>query len=580
MVKITDFRAQCRSIIHKAGVESIHDRLHELFALGWERRLQQSPEWATYVGHARYQDRWSDLSPEGLASLRDDNALLRETLGSIDMTELDDDDRLNYELFAFELNRENERQSFAGDLQPITQMDGVQQEPASILEMMPLRTHSEREQFLTRLERLSALVDQSIELMKRGIEQGVTPPAITMRDVPQQVLNQAPEDPSDSPLLAAIRNAPPEVRDDLTAQASRLYVEQIRPAYGRLHEFLTTTYLPACREEIAWTALPNGRDWYDILIRQNTTLQITPEKIHEIGLAEVARIRAEMDEVIKSSGFEGDFDAFCEFLRTDPQFFCATPNELLQRYRDIAKRVDPELVRQFGLLPRLPYGVTPIPSYAEKSQTTAYYQPGSPKAGRPGYFYANTYDLKSRPIWEMEALTLHEAVPGHHLQISLAQELEDIPEFRRQSWITAYGEGWALYSESLGTEMGFYADPYSRFGQLTYEMWRAIRLVLDPGLHVMGWSREKAIEFFRQNSSKSLHDIEVEVDRYIVWPGQAVSYKIGELKIKEMRAKAEKALGDRFNVRSFHDELLGAGCLPLMLLERRMDLWLARRVDD
>src|SRR6185295_9664424 len=288
-------------------------------------------------------------------------------------------------------------------------------------------------------------------------------------------------------------------------------------------------------------------------------------------------IRGEMDKLIASTGFKGSFAEFLTFLRTDPRFFYDKPEDLLTGYRDIAKRIDPGLVKLFGKLPRLPYGVIAVPAYAEKSQTTAYYNDGSLKAGRPGYFYANTYDLKSRPKWEMEALTLHEAVPGHHLQIALAQEMEDVPEFRKHGGYTAFVEGWGLYSESLGVEMGFYKDPYMKFGQLTYEMWRAIRLVVDTGIHSKGWTRQQAIDYFLANSSKTEHDVTVEVDRYIVWPGQALAYKIGELKIKELRAYATKELGDKFDVREFHDQVLDNGAVPLDILEQRIREWLAAR---
>jgi uncharacterized protein (DUF885 family) len=282
-----------------------------------------------------------------------------------------------------------------------------------------------------------------------------------------------------------------------------------------------------------------------------------------------------MNKVIEQTGFKGSFAEFCQFLRTDPKFFYTDAGSLITAYREVSKRADPELAKLFGKLPRLPYGVLPIPSYAEKSQTTAYYQPGSPKAGRAGYFYANTYALNTRPKWEMEALTLHEAVPGHHLQIALAQEADTLPEFRRHGGYTAFVEGWGLYSESLGEEMGFYKDPYSKFGQLTYEMWRAVRLVVDTGMHQLGWSRQQAIDFFKENSSKMEHDIVVEIDRYIVWPGQALAYKIGELKIKELRRYAREQLGDKFDVRAFHDELLKDGALPLDILEPRMKRWVA-----
>ncbi|MGH8015935.1 MAG: DUF885 domain-containing protein, partial [Candidatus Zixiibacteriota bacterium] len=293
------------------------------------------------------------------------------------------------------------------------------------------------------------------------------------------------------------------------------------------------------------------------------------------GMSEVKRIHAEMDKVIQGTGFKGDFAAFCDFLRTDPQFFFDKPEDLLTEYRNICKKADPELIKLFGRLPRLPYGVEPVPSYAEKSQTTAYYGGGSLEAGRPGVFYANTYDLKSRPKWEMEPLSLHEAVPGHHLQTAIAAELEGLPEFRKRGWFTAYGEGWGLYSESLGEEMGFYTNPYSKFGQLSYEMWRAIRLVVDVGMHYKGWSKQQAIDFFTSNVGKAEHDINVEVDRYISWPGQALAYKIGELKIKELRAYSTKELGDKFNVRAFHDQILGNGPLPLDVLEKQIKEWVA-----
>ncbi|MFM7103760.1 MAG: DUF885 domain-containing protein, partial [Verrucomicrobiota bacterium] len=327
---------------------------------------------------------------------------------------------------------------------------------------------------------------------------------------------------------------------------------------------------------VACAALPDGARWYAYLARRSTTTAMTPDQIHELGQREVARIQARMDAIQHEVGFTGGRAAFFDFLRTDPRFFYDSAAGLLAGYRDIAKRADAELPRLFGRLPRLPYGVMAVPTYSEQSRTTAYYQPGSLSAGRPGNFFANTYNLRMRPRWEMEALTLHEAVPGHHLQIALAQEIEGAPEFQRHSETTAFVEGWGLYSESLGPAMGFYQDPYARFGQLTYEMWRAIRLVVDTGMHAKGWTREQAIDFFKAHAGKAEHDIVVEIDRYIVWPGQALAYKVGELKIQELRAYAERELGSRFDVRAFHDALLGRGALPLDLLEPRMRDWVVR----
>ena len=310
-------------------------------------------------------------------------------------------------------------------------------------------------------------------------------------------------------------------------------------------------------------------------MRWQTTTNLTPQQIHEIGLVEVKRIRAEMDKVIASTGFSGSFHDFTEFLRTDPRFYYDKAEDLVNGYRIIAKKADPQLAHLFGKLPRLPYGVTPIPDFKAPSQTTAYYQPGAPSAGRPGQYFVNTYNLHARPKWEMEALSIHEAVPGHHIQIALAQELEGAPEFRKHVGYSAFVEGWALYAESLGEEMGFYTDPYSKFGQLTYEMWRAVRLVVDTGMHAMGWTRQQAIDYFREHTGKTDQDITVEVDRYIVWPGQALAYKIGQMKIRELRREAEAKLGAKFDVRKFHDAVLEQGAVPLGLLEKHMKGWIA-----
>jgi uncharacterized protein (DUF885 family) len=345
------------------------------------------------------------------------------------------------------------------------------------------------------------------------------------------------------------------------------------PAFQKIYDYLVNTYIPACRESIAASALPDGAAAYAYHIRWETTVNLTPQRIHEIGLAEVKRIRGEMDKVIQSAGFKGSFHEFTEFLRTDPRFYYDKPEDLVNGYRIIAKKIDPELVLEFGKLPRLPYGVKPVPEYDAPSQTTGYYEPGSPEAHRPGYFNVNTYKLEARPKWEMEALSLHESVPGHHLQFALAQEQENVPEFRKQIGYSAFVEGWALYCEGLGEDLGLYKDPYSKFGQLTYEMWRAVRLVVDTGMHSMGWTRQQSIDYFRENTGKTDQDITVEVDRYIVWPGQALAYKLGQLKIRELRGRAEKELGNLFDVRSFHDAVLEQGAVPLSFLEAHMGGW-------
>ncbi len=367
-------------------------------------------------------------------------------------------------------------------------------------------------------------------------------------------------------------------RQRLTTDANDVYSGFVLPALKKLLGYVTNVYLPAARSTIAMTDLPGGSDWYRYKVRIFTTTNLTPREIHEMGLEEVARIRTAMDSVIAASGFHGTFDDFVHFLKTDPGFYYTSREELLAGYRDIAKRADPELVKLFGTLPRLPYGVIAVPGYSERSQTAAYYQPGSPAAGRPGYFYANTYNLPARPKWEMEALTLHEAVPGHHLQLALALELEDVPDFRKYLLYNAYTEGWGLYAETLGYDMGFYEDPYSRFGQLAFQMWRAVRLVVDTGIHALGWSRQQAIDYFKEQSGRPEHDVTVEVDRYIAWPGQALGYMIGKLEIEKLRDRAMTRLGPRFDIREFHDQVLVNGGLPLNILETQIDAWIDRQL--
>jgi uncharacterized protein (DUF885 family) len=519
------------------------------------------------------------MSLDAVEARRGFGAAVLPVLDAIDREALSEPDRLSYDLFRRNVEQGIEGERFPEHLLPINQMGGVQQDVASMMEIMPRGTVAQYQDIVARLRAAPVLIDQTRTLLEAGLARGLTPPSITLRDVPQQVLNVIPEDPMESSLLEPFRQFPetiPEAeRERLRAEAVAAYEDGIRPAYERLHAFLVEEYVPAAREEIGISALPDGAAWYAFNARRSTTTDLTPEEIHRIGQSEVARIRAQMERVIEETGFEGSFEEFLEYLRTDPRFFYTDAEALLTGYRDIAKRVDPELARLFGTLPRLPYGVRAVPAYAERSQTTAYYQGGSPEAGRPGWFYANTYALDTRPKWEMEALTLHESVPGHHLQIAIAQELEDVPEFRRYGGYTAYVEGWGLYAESLGEEIGVYRDPTSKFGQLTYEMWRAVRLVVDTGMHAMGWDRQRAIDFFAANSSKPLHDITVEIDRYIVWPGQALAYKVGELKIKELRARATEALGEEFDVRAFHDVVLGAGSVPLDVLEARVDAWIA-----
>jgi uncharacterized protein (DUF885 family) len=561
------------------GQGSDSERLKKLFDLLWDLQMHASPEYATFVGYPGLSDRWSDLSPESIEFGRRLNHTLEGALASIDREKLTPSEQINYDLGLRHIRQAIEGEPFHGEYLLINQVGGPQQGIPQLLSIMPGSSVKGYEDIIARLRGIPGVIDQTIAMLDRGLKEGITPPRVTLRDVPGQVESLLVDDPLKSPMLKAFQKFPATVstadRERLTREAVAAFKDQAAPAFRKLHGYLVNTYIPASRESIAMGDLPNGRAWYAYQARVSTTTNLTPEQIHQIGLSEVKRIRKEMDELIAATGFTGSFEEFCKFLRTDPRFFYDKPEDLLAGYRDIAKRIDPELIKLFGRLPRLPYGVVPVPSYAEKSQTTAYYDEGSLAAGRPGEFNANTYDLKSRPKWEMEALTAHEAVPGHHLQISLAQELEEAPEWRKHDDYTAFVEGWGLYAESLGSEIGLYKDPYSRFGQLTYEVWRAIRLVVDTGMHTMGWTRQQAIDYFKANSAKAEHDIEVEVDRYIVWPGQALAYKIGELKIKELRAYAQRELGPRFDVRAFHDHVLGNGAVPLDLLEKNVRAWVA-----
>jgi uncharacterized protein (DUF885 family) len=556
----------------------------------WKRWMSEYPELATALGFPGQNRRWTDESPEGIERRKQH---LRESLAKLKTfrcEQLPASERLNYDLYRELLETAEEGLKYGDDpipfrnvvpknlWIPMNQMEGIQQGAASTLAIMPQQTVADFEDILARLEALPRAVEQTLALLQDGLKRGYTPPRVPLRDLPKQVADLAPSDPMVSALLQPFQHFPagfPEAeRARLTERAKAVYAASVAPAFHRLHDYLQNIYLPACRESIAAAALPDGAADYAFHVRWQTTTSLTPQQIHEIGRSEVKRIRAEMDKVIASSGFQGSFHDFAEFLRTDRRFFYDKTEDLVNGYRVIAKKADPQLAHLFGKLPRLPYGVTPIPDFKAPSQTTAYYENGAPSAGRPGQFFVNTYKLEARPKWEMEALSLHESVPGHHLQISLAQELEDVPEFRKHAGYSAYVEGWGLYAESLGEEMGFYTDPYSKFGQLSYEMWRAVRLVVDTGMHAMGWTRGQAIEFFRENTGKTDQDVTVEVDRYIVWPGQALAYKLGQLKIRGLRAEAEKKLGAKFDERRFHDAVLENGAVPLSVLEAHMKHWM------
>lgn len=566
--------------------------MYEQFDRDWQYWMAQYPEVAAGLGVPGGEGHWTDYSAVAIAARA---TYLRESADRIkfvDRATLGEADQLNYDLYRQMLETAVEGLDLQNDAIPIrgvtsrnlampmNQLEGMQQDIPRTIAMMPAATSSDLAHIIARLRAISPVVDQTIALMRQGMADEMTPPRIALRDLPAQVMAQVIADPLASPMLAAFTKRPAGVPEaewpTLVDQATAAYRQQVATAFRRLHAFLVDEYLPACRETTGANALPGGDALYQYNAKWHTTTTKTPKEIHDIGLAEVARIRAEMEQVIAQAGYANRFDDFVRFLRTDRRFYYTDADALVSGYRNIGKRADPELAKLFGRLPQTPWGVAVIPDATAPSQTTAYYEPGALVAGRPGYMFANTYKLNARPTYEMEALTLHEAVPGHHLQIAIAQELTGLPEFRKHSSYTAYVEGWALYAERLGEQMGFYQDPYSKFGQLTYEMWRAVRLVVDTGLHSMGWTRQQAIDYFLKNTAKTLQDITVEVDRYIVWPGQALGYKMGEIKLRELRAKAEAALGADFDIRSFHDELLSSGAVPLDVVEARVNAWVTR----
>ena len=555
-------------------------QLHALFAEEWERGLRESPENASYNGDSRFNDRWTDFTLTAINARQAADRAALQALHAIDRKTLSPSDQLDYDTFEWNLQRSVERQKFNEYLQPISHQGGPQTADG-IAEVLPFATLKDYQDWLKRLQALPRVIGQITVLMQEGVKAGNLPPRVLMQRVPAQIAGQVVDDPTRSAFYKPFLKFPDAIaqadRDRLQAEAKRIISEGVVPAYRSLQTYFNTGYLPRTRDSIAVSELPDGKAYYDFLARYYTTTELTAEQIHATGLKEVARIRAEMERVKAQTGFTGTLAEFFTYLRTDPKFFHKTPEELLTAYRALSKRIDPELVKVFKTLPRLPYGVRPIPDNIAPDTTTAYYQPGASDGTRPGYYYVNLYKPEVRPTWEMMPLSLHEAVPGHHFQFARGLEIPDAPMFRRTAYFVAYGEGWGLYAEQLGFEMGLYDDPYDHFGQLVYEMWRAVRLVVDTGMHAKGWSRDQAIAYFKDNAAKTEQDIVNEIDRYIGTPGQALAYKIGQIKISELRARATRELGPKFDLREFNDAVLETGSVPLEALERHIEAWIGAR---
>lgn len=560
-------------------------RLRDITEAYYDQYLELNPLTATSQGDHRYDDRFGDyVSERWMADWLAIEQEALEKLRAIDPARLTGEDVLTYESFKYGREIAIEGFRYPSELLPVNQFGGLHTYFAVLgsgAGAHPFRTTQDYDHFLARMDGFVTWVDQSIANMRSGAERGMVQPRVVVERMIPQVAALAVDDPKKSVFWQPIAEFPaavkPADRERLAKAFADKLATQVLPAYRRLHDFLKGEYLDKARPTVAWSELGNGAEWYAYLVRHHTTTSMTPEEVHELGLEEVARIRGEMERVKNQLGHGGDLGSFFDALRADPSLYFTDPAELIAGYRAIHERVDAGMPLLFARRPRAGFEVRPVESFRAASEAAGSYMPGSPDGERPGVFYVNTHDLPSRPKYAMEALYLHEALPGHHYQFAIAQEATDLPRFRRFAYDTAYGEGWALYAESLGKDLGLYTDGYAQFGALSAEMWRAVRLVVDTGMHAKGWTREQAIDYFRANTALGDADIKAEVERYIAWPGQALAYKVGQLEILELRRRAQEKLGPRFDVRAFHAQVVDSGSLPLAVLEKKIDRWIERQ---
>ena len=559
--------------------------LNALYADFWQASLKFNPVQATFTGDNRYNDQLPNFF--GAEFRQQAKAFAEDWLAKIeayDPSGLDSASRLSYDIFVNDLQQQLEGNRFPAWMLPINQFGSVFSflpQLGSGAGAQPFVTAEDYDNWLKRANLSVALFDSAIGNMREGIKAGVVQPRVLMEKVLPQLQSVIAESPEQSMFWGPIERMPKDFseadKQRLTEAYSKLISEQLNPAYQRLHDFIRDEYLPASRDTVAFSALPDGAAWYAFNVKNQTTTELTPAAIHDIGLAEVARIQGEMREVMKQVGVEGELKDFFKFVTEDKQFNFASEEELLDRYNGLRDKIDAKVPDLFSLIPKSPFEIRPVEAFRAKSAAGGQYFPPSADGSRPGIFYVNTYDLPSRKVWDMESLYLHEAIPGHHFQIALQQELTDLPAFRRFGGETAFAEGWGLYAESLGKDLGVYTDPYQYFGRLQAELWRSIRLVVDTGLHSKNWTREQVIQYMLDNSATSETEAVAEAERYIAIPGQALAYKIGELKILELRKRAQQALGDKFDIREFHAEVLRDGAVPLSALEAKIDRWIASR---
>ena len=552
--------------------------LHDLFRRDWDRTMRENPLNASDLGDRRFNDRWPDESRAAIARARAENGVALAALAKIDRSALRPEDQISYDLFKWQHEDAEDSYKFHEYLFPLNQLGGIQT-AGDYAQTLRFTTLKDYQDWLRRLQTFGIYMDQTIALLGVGIAQGYTLPRVVAERIPSQIALNMTNDPEASVFYAPFKKMPADI--DATA-AARLRADArqaiagiVVPAFRRLQAYFDATYLPHCRTALAAAALPDGKAYYAYLVRHFTTTELTPNQVHALGVAKVAEIHQQMQDIIRQVGFKGDFADFLRSLRTDPKFYYAKPDDLLEAYKAEAKTIDPLLVTEFHKLPRIPWGVRVIPADQAPNTFPAYSYPPAADGSRAAYMFVNLYKPETRPKYEIPVLTCHEGRPGHALQLSLATELTGLPDFRRFGYYNAYGEGWALYTEVLCGEMGLYTTPYEKFGALSYQSWRAVRLVVDTGIHDQGWTRQQAVDYMRANTALTDQNINTEVDRYIAWPGQALSYMVGELTILKLRDEARHALGGRFDIKAFNDEILANGTLPMAVLTQAIDAWIA-----
>jgi uncharacterized protein (DUF885 family) len=577
-LNVVPVRAQVQASATTSSVTQRSKELSKLFAEIWEDKLKHSPEFASFLGDKRYNDQLSDFSVQEVnASLARGRGFIQR-LSEIDTTGLPEQERLSAELMLRSLIDDQEAAKFKEWQMPVNQFSGFHTDLPNLVNDLQFETVKDYDDYISRLKKVPTAFSQLMTNMELGIDEGRTPPQFLLEKVVVQTQTLADQKPVESPFASPLKKFPKSVsaadQKRISEELMDVISTQVLPAYQRFAKFLKVEYVPKGRKDPGAWALPNGDAYYAFRIRQSTTLNKSAAEIHRIGLDEVARDEAEMLAIVHKLGFS-DLKSFSVALKANPKMHPASKEALLDAYKSNIAQMEPKLPGLFGTLPKAKLEVVPVPAYIEKDQAAAYYNPGSQDGKRPGRVYVNTYNYANRSLAPVEAVSYHEGIPGHHLQISIAQELTGLPEFRKQSYYTAYTEGWGLYSERLGKEIGFYQDPYSDYGRLEADIWRAIRLVVDTGVHSQHWTRQQMVDFFHEHSAIDETNIQAEVDRYIAWPGQALGYKMGQLKILELKQRAQTALGTKFDIRAFHDVILDSGALPLDVLEQRVDAWIA-----